>query len=331
MVSISPSRVERSAAEDEFWSNRVTPQDFTLAEREDRLTWILGSSRSGSTWLLRMLSAIDEVVPVDDPHLGHHLGVWRPIPLAWATAAEEMPGLTTLWTVKRGKQSYFFSDRYRDRWEPALRSLIVTRFDAQAHDVGWSGGNGTPMVVVKEPASHVADLLFSLFPRSRLIFLVRDGRDVVDSWMDAYSHGSWALDEGAYPLAPEGRLHMVKWLSTVWTYRIAVVQAAYERGVGSTRLMVRYEDLLADPVAKLVQIRDTLGLDASRERLEAIARDHSYERVSSVDKGGGKEVRAAKPGGWRVNLSAEEQKAMLEIMGEKLAELRYIPAATVPA
>ena len=32
-----------------------------------------------------------------------------------------------------------FSDRYRDRWEPALRSLIVTRFDAQAHDVGWSG------------------------------------------------------------------------------------------------------------------------------------------------------------------------------------------------
>jgi Sulfotransferase domain len=117
----------------------------------------------------------------------------------------------------------------------------------------------------------------------------------------------------------------------VWTYRIAVVQAAYERGVGSTRLMVRYEDLLADPVAKLVQICDTLGLDASRERLAQIARDHSYARVSDADKGGGKEVRAAKPGGWRVNLSTEEQKAMLEIMGEKLAELRYIPGATVPA
>jgi Sulfotransferase domain len=101
--------------------------------------------------------------------------------------------------------------------------------------------------------------------------------------------------------------------------------------VGSARLMVRYEDLLRDPAAKLVAICGALGLDASRERLEAIARDHSYERVSNADKGGGKEVRAAKPGGWRVNLSAEEQKAMLEIMGEKLAELRYIPAATVPA
>jgi len=52
-----------------------------------RLAWIFGSSRSGSTWLLRMLSQLERVVPIDDPHLGHHLGVWRPIPLAWATSA----------------------------------------------------------------------------------------------------------------------------------------------------------------------------------------------------------------------------------------------------
>ena len=51
---------------------------------ERRIIWILGSSRSGSTWLLSMLSKLDGVVPMDDPHLGHHLGVWRPIPLAWA-------------------------------------------------------------------------------------------------------------------------------------------------------------------------------------------------------------------------------------------------------
>ena len=60
---------------------------FSLVRSEDRLVWIFGSSRSGSTWLLRMLSELDEAVTIDDPHLGHHLGVWRPIPLAWATAA----------------------------------------------------------------------------------------------------------------------------------------------------------------------------------------------------------------------------------------------------
>jgi hypothetical protein len=304
--------------------------EFTLAEREDRLAWILGSSRSGSTWLLRMLSELREVVPIDDPHLGHHLGVWRPIPLAWATA-EEPPGLTTLWTVKRGKPGYFFSDRYREQWAPALRELIATRFDAQAHDVAGSRGVREPMVIVKEPGSHVADLLFSLFPDSRLVWLLRDGRDVVDSWVDAYSQGSWALDEGAYPLAPGGRLHLVRWLSTVWAYRIAVVQAAYERNVGSRRVMVRYEDLLRNPGAQLERIVEALGLDASRGRLGAIADEHSYEHVADAEKGGGKVVRAARPGAWRDNMSAEEQRAMLEIMGEKLAELGYAPGASVAA
>jgi LPS sulfotransferase NodH len=64
---------------------------FSLERNEERLVWIFGSSRSGSTWLLKMLAELDGVTAVDDPHLGHHLGVWRPIPLAWA-ACEEPPG-----------------------------------------------------------------------------------------------------------------------------------------------------------------------------------------------------------------------------------------------
>jgi hypothetical protein len=41
-------------------------------------------------------------------------------------------------------------------------------------------------------------------------------------------------------------------------------------------------------------------------------------------------VRAAKPGTWRENLSREEQRAMLEIMGGKLAELGYLPGEPAP-
>src|SRR5690606_22539155 len=108
----------------------VTLDPFSVDTAEDRLVWIFGSSRSGSTWLLRMLSSLRGVVPIDDPHLGHHLGVWRPISLAWATA-EHPPDLTTLDRLKHDKDSYFFSDRYRDAWAPALRQLIVDRFDAQ--------------------------------------------------------------------------------------------------------------------------------------------------------------------------------------------------------
>ena len=86
-----------------------------------------------------------------------------------------------------------------------------------------------PLVVVKEPGSHVADQLVSLFPGSRLVFLLRDGRDVVDSWLAAYRAGSWALDEGAFPVTDGGREALVRWQSAVWAFRTDVVQRAYER------------------------------------------------------------------------------------------------------
>ena len=42
-----------------------------------------------------------------------------------------------------------------------------------------------PYLVVKEPnTSEAADTLVKLLPSSRVVFLVRDGRDVVDSMLD---------------------------------------------------------------------------------------------------------------------------------------------------
>ncbi len=81
-----------------------------LLENEGRLAWIFGSSRSASTWLLKMLAELEGVVAIDDPHLGHHLGVRRPIPLAW-TACEDPPPLRTLLDLKAEEPGYFFAER----------------------------------------------------------------------------------------------------------------------------------------------------------------------------------------------------------------------------
>ena len=299
-----------------------TDTGFSLERHEDRLVWIFGSSRSGSTWLLRMISELDGAIPIDDPHLGHHLGVWRPIPLAWATADAD-PELTILNEVKREKPSYFFSDRYRDVWEPALREMIVSRFDAQAHDAKIPEGSD-PLVVVKEPGSHIADLLMSLFRGSRMIFLLRDGRDVVDSWLDAYRAGAWALEEGAYPVAPQGREALIRWQSSVWSYRTGVVLRAYRNHDPSRRVLVQYEHLLADPCSELERICRMLEIAAAAARLHEIAAMHEYESVPNQGKGESKEIRAADPGGWQRHMSAAEQQAMYEVMGQRLAEVGYL-------
>jgi Sulfotransferase family len=289
-----------------------------------RLAWIFGSSRSGSTWLLRMLSELERVIPIDDPHLGHHLGVWRPIPLAWATA-KEAPKLGTLADYKRRKRDYLFSDQYRDSWMPQLRKLVSDRFEAQAEeDIAAAGGIENPIVVVKEPGSHAADTIMSIFPESFLIFLLRDGRDVVDSWLDAYRDGSWATEEGAYPVDDAGRPSLIKWQSSVWLHRTEVVQQTFARTDPARRVLLRYEDLQDDPVAGLSRICQTIGVTAEADQLEAIASANDFSNVPDRHKGSGREIRRARPGGWANHMSSGEIRVMHEILGPKLDELGYL-------
>lgn len=292
-----------------------------LREHETRMAWIMGSSRSGSTWLLRMLRELRAVVGVDDPHLGHHLGVWRPAPIAWATATER-PELTTLTELKREKDDYLFSDRYRDVWMPALRDLVRARFGAQLADQRDPDASG-PVMVIKEPGSHAADLIFDAFPRSRLIFLLRDGRDVVDSWIDAYQRGSWAIDEGAFAVAPEGRLALVEWLASVWAYRARAVGRAFEGREPDARIMVRYEDLLADPAGRVASICELIGVEADGDELSSVAERHAFTNVDDRQRGEKREIRAAAPGSWRQNLTPDEGRAMEEIMGAELEAFGY--------
>lgn len=296
-----------------------------------RLAWIFGSSRSGSTWLLRMLAELDRVIPVDDPHIGHHLGVWRPIPLAWATA-KDPPKLGTLADFKRKKRDYLFSDRYRDTWMPQLRELISTRFEAQAAEyIEDAGGIEDPLVVVKEPGSHAADTIMELFPDSSLIFLLRDGRDVVDSWLDAYRDGSWATDEGAYPLDDTGRPALIRWQSSVWLHRTEVVQETFARVDPERRVLIRYEEMREDPVTALERICGMLGIEATRQELEEIAGTHAFSSVPKSDKGEGREIRRAEPGGWSDHMTRDEITEMHEILGEKLTELGYLRPGDIPA
>jgi hypothetical protein len=288
--------------------------------QENRLAWIFGSSRSGSTWLLKMLSDLEGVVPIDDPHLGHHLGVWRPIPLAWATC-EDPPELSTLLDLKAEEPGYFFAERYREAWWEPLRELIVARFEAQAADAGVEDPAGAAAFVVKEPGSHVAPLLAELFPRSKVIFLLRDGRDVVDSWLDAYRDGSWAIPGGAFPVDEEGRIPLIKWLSAVWAYRSRAVRKAYESRGADERVLIRYEDLRGETEACLTRICEMIGVDPAR--VPEVVEGHRFEKVPRRARGPRRAVRQARPGGWRDNLGASEQEAMHAILGDALKEFGY--------
>ena len=286
------------------------------------LTWIFGSSRSGSTWLLRMLRRHPDVLGIDETGLGHHLGLWRPIALAWDTP--EPPGLTTFMKIKEDRPDYFFNDQYSDAWRPALAKMFETRLHAQIDTAEPDWREPATRVVIKEPGgSQMASELLRLVEGSRLVFLLRDGRDVVDSWLDAYGEGTWASEDGAYVVTEENRVPFIRWQAAVWKYRTEALDAAYAAHDPQRRTLIRYEELLAEPEKVLAGLLADLELDGDPALVAQIVAAEAHASVPEEQKGAGREIRLASPGSWRDHMTDREVAAMEAEIGDSLRAHGY--------
>ena len=299
-------------------SNDAASPDLTSGAAgalEEKLVWMFGSPRSGSSWLMRLLAARKEVATINESYLGAHL-----VPIGGTVEAGEYYE----YGERAQEPSYFFAWRYMPVLRPMLRGLILRGLENQLAQMRPDAPSS--WIAIKEPnGSHAADSIVSLLPASRMIFLLRDGRDVIDSLVDAMlSDQSWWKERTtSVGRPPEERVTFVSQHSALWVHRTIASQRAFESLPEERRLLVRYEELLADTPAELGRIYDWLGLNVSAREVQAIASRHAFESVPEDRRGPGKGIRAASPGLWRQNLTDAEQEAMHEVMGEKLREFGY--------
>jgi hypothetical protein len=307
---------------------------------ESRLAWIFGSPRTGSTWLLRLLtfplqlttkrpsgsimprkaSVQPVAVPVNEPYLPSHL-----TPVTSGFAEPGGPSFL-LKEMRADDPNYFFADAFAECWRPEVRRLILVRLHAQADLAAREHSLHDPFVVVKEPnGSHGADIVMSILPRSRMIFLLRDGRDVIDSMLHAKSGGGWLEGRGGFARVPSksARLDFVRRHSRLWVNRTLAVERASGAHPPELQIAIRYEDLRADTMGTLRPLIDWLGAQRSGEELEAAVAALAFEAYPARAKGPTKPLRAASPGLWRENMSDEERLVMNEIMGATLERLGY--------
>jgi hypothetical protein len=320
---------------------------FDDEELESKLVWIYGSPRTGSTWLLEMLchpllARRDEplgftwpdgwngqipAIAVDEFLISSHLAPdqGRVIDIFETPFPATLNGL-----FERRRTSYAFSEEFGDVWRPEARRLTLVRLHAvieRARRAGLDVTPELPVVVIKEVnGSHAADLVMSLFPRSRMIFLVRDGRDILDSLLDAHSPEGWmtriGLGKGGFE-TPEERLQFVRDTCRNWAARTNVCSRAYDAHDPELRRRVRYEELLADTPATLGDLMKWLGLPDDEARIREIVARNAFAEVPERRRGPGRRWRAASPGRWRESLTPSERDLAQEIMGPKLAELGY--------
>jgi hypothetical protein len=321
---------------------------FDDEELESKLVWIWGSPRTGSTWLLEMLCypleaewseplgfswpedwrAPVPALAVDEFQISSHLAPHQ----GEVVDIFDTPYPATLSSLFQRSTSYAFSAEFEDVWRPEARRLTLVRLHAvieRARKAGLDVSPGLPVLVIKEVnGSHAANLVMSLFPRSRMIFMLRDGRDILDSLIDANRPGGWltrtGLGKGGFASAEE-RLDWVRNNCRTWAARINVCAEAYERHDPALRMRIRYEDLLADTPGILSRLADWLGLPSDPARIREIVERRSFSAVPAQRKGAGRRWRAALPGKWRESLTPEERELALEIMGPRLRDLGYEP------
>jgi hypothetical protein len=118
-------------------------------------------------------------------------------------------------------------------------------------------------------------------------------------------------------IEPEERLDFLKQAAHKWVWRTEVVQEAYEAHRGP-KLLVRYEELLAETHREMLRVMEWLGL--STAGLETSIDRHAFANAPSGPR---EFARAARPGLWRENLTGEEQLVVEEIMAPTLDQMGY--------
>jgi len=171
-----------------------------------------------------------------------------------------------------------------------------------------------------------------------VIYIVRDPRDVAVSFYyynlktrvipDGYSMDEFVTRWVAANVVPYAdrvgcwQDHVLSWVRL-------------REGKPGFRL-VRYEDLLADPVKELTRLAPLLGIEPTPARVERAVQLSSASHMQSLEKTQSQQwvatkdtrqdipfVREAKSGGWRKKLSATAVRTIEQAWGATMKELGY--------
>jgi hypothetical protein len=269
--------------------------------RPENTVWIFGDGRTGSTWLMRMVEEMEGQTLWREPMVGLLFGY-----------------LYYLWADERRHETkHFVLGRQRESWIRGIRNFVLDEIAARFPDLGPD-----EYLIVKEPNGSIGSpLLSEALPESRMILLVRDPRDVVASSMDAHREGSWHykrrnLEES---LADEEPNDFVERRAYKYLWYVGNSKRAYDAHKGP-KVLVRYEDLLADTLGTMRRIYATLGIPVETEVLARAVAKHSWEAIPEEQKGEGKFYRKASPGGWREDLAPEQVEMVQDITAPLLRE-----------
>ncbi|MEM7793105.1 MAG: sulfotransferase [Cyanobacteria bacterium P01_C01_bin.118] len=309
--------------------------------------FIVGCPRSGTSWLQRMLSTHDKIIPVKNEshlyrliyepftyitklsakrrwqrwhHFARHFGttallfgatssdVWKSILKSYQIYQKNKDiGLHHLISYKQLKVFIHQVKQHSDSDLENAQQLISLILD---HFFEQAGGDPQQFFLEKTPF-HIkyADVILKNFPEAKIVNIVRDGRDVCASLQARAKTQRWAEYD-------------TRTIISQWQRCIALSEKISLNPTFSDRIYsVKYEELRQDTVAQLSQIYSFIDLAVTPTELSQIEALCNIATIKT--KGLGQHVNKGSINNWKTALSQEHIDLWHQSAGKTLERLGY--------
>lgn len=289
--------------------------------------FVISAPRSGSTWLTTALNGHPDIFATEQRLFGEFAEIWN------NNDGSTAPRLTFDSYAKAFAVHYFHDNlglnrvEFIDEFQRSFVDFLV-EFATKRSEAKFIIDKVTPY---PGTANFVVNQIRKLFPQSKIIQLVRDGRDVVTSatfdWLLKDAHGT---DRYRYFVESDPTVKLTrffddevltKWVEN-WRETIEVFESA------PADLRVTYEAMKVDQAVELQSVFSLLDVDADPGLARSCAQSATFEKMSegsSKPNSPTAKVRKGIVGDWRSHFTQQDANLFASLTGDLLTELRYEP------